>query len=143
VVKHKTLQKNMKTPCICNGDTEERHPNFTISVTSLMLCNLLGKFSLLLQLEYIKCSCTACARTHTHTHTKYVLQYSTCICITLSPTTAGFTSTTKQFHMRRKQISSTEQRHVCGIFPKTWNLIAIFPCILYWHKAQFRHAAYR
>jgi hypothetical protein len=91
VVKHNTLMKNMNTPCICNGDREERHQNFTFSVKSLMLHNLLGRFSLLLQLEYTKCSCTGTlqARTHKHppihvhactrarTQTQYVLQYST------------------------------------------------------------------
>ena len=67
-----------------------KHPVFVMVIgrkgtqTSLFhLRNLLGRFSLLLQLAYTKCSCTgtlqACARanTHTHTHTKCVLQHST------------------------------------------------------------------
>jgi hypothetical protein len=55
--------------CTYNGDTDENDPDFAASVTSLMLYNLLERFSLLLQLEYTKCLCIV---THTHTH---VLQY--------------------------------------------------------------------
>jgi hypothetical protein len=84
MVKHKTLLKNMKTPCTCNGDGEGRHPNFIFSVTSIMLHNLLERHSLLLQVGVHKmfvywnsAYVCVCVHVHTHTHTQYVLQYRT------------------------------------------------------------------
>ena len=135
----------MKTPCICTGDKEKRHPNFTFSVTSLMLCNLLGRFSLLLQLEYTKCSCTGTLHTRTLTHTTHT--YTICVVVqhltfaspyhplllNSPPPPNSFTWGGNRFLQQDKDIYV-----VC--FPQhgNWSL----PRILYRYKAQYHHAVY-
>lgn len=121
MVKHKTLLKNMKTPCICNGDREERHPNFTFSVTSLMLCNLLGRFSLLLQLEYTKCDPPPSTRTHT-----MCCSTALDICITLSP----------RIHLHHQTVSYEEETY---FFNRTKTFMWLFSHNMEPHCCLFLH----
>jgi hypothetical protein len=133
----------MKTPCIFNGDREERHPNFTFSVTSLMLCNLLGRFSLLLQSEYTKRSCNGTlhthARTHAHTHTICVAVQHLIFASPNHPLLLDSPPPQNSFIWGGNRFLQQDKDIYVVFIPQhgNWSLSRI----LYWYKAQYHHAA--